>query len=101
MFKTLVGRPVPARRPDSYVIYKKQTLTVVGMWGDALYRNTVIRAMEQSFPGQYGSTEVWARLDADGTLVIQFGVIDLMLPECYRQEFERMLRSKVEAHCEI
>ena len=97
-FKTVMGKPVPARLPDCHVIYKKRTHTVVGMWGDAIYRNTVMRSMEQSFPGQYGSTECWACLNADGTLEVQFGVIVLRLPECYTHEFERMLRSRLEAN---
>ena len=96
-FKTLMGRPVPARRPDCYAIYKRRTLTIVGMWGDAIYRNTVIRSMEQSFPGQYAVAEVWAREVDGGTLEVWFNRPGLSLPECYRQEFEHALRGKLEA----
>ena len=99
-FKVLTARPGlwRSRTPTLYLICKKRTGAVVGMWGEAHRRDAVIRSMAQSFPGQYAAAEVWAREVDGGTLEVWFNRPGLSLPECYRQEFEHALRGKLEAY---
>ena len=95
-FKTAIVdfRPRRGRAPDLYLIYKRRTCTVVGLWGNANYRDTVLRSLEGSFPGQYSAAAAWGRI-IDGDLEVWFGEI-ISLPECYRQEFERAMRARLE-----
>ena len=85
------------RQPDLYLIYKKLSLSVVGIWGDASLCQTVMKTLEAGFPQQYEVARVWGRLDVGGGLQVCFDKT-LHIPEFYRREFERALRLRLEAH---
>ena len=84
------------RQPDLYLIYKKLSLSVVGIWGDAQLCNAALKALEGGFPGQYAVARVWGRL-VDGDLTVCFDET-LHIPEFYLHGFERALRDRLEAH---
>ena len=85
------------RQPDLYLIYKKLSLSVVGIWGNALLCQTVLKSLYSGFPGQYDMARVWGRLDDDGRLTVCFDET-LHIPEFYLRGFEQALRDRLEAH---
>ena len=97
-FRALLTNPERKRRaPDLHLIFNARTRAVVGMHPRELPRDAMLRSLAKNYPGQYAPAGAWCRLGADGAVEIWFDADALALPECYRDEFERMCRDKLEA----
>ena len=77
------------RSPDIWLIYKRSTKTVVGMWRRQTERDSAFTGMDKSFPGQYGKASAWCRCEGDELIVAGFPG-GLTIPECYKAEFEAL-----------
>ena len=94
-FRVVAMAEIASRADGSgiYLIFKKKTGAIVGMWRRQPERDTVLTGMNKSFPGQYGAGGAFCRRAADGELEVAFYPDPLELPECYRNEFEALARA--------
>ena len=91
-FRVVTVTDIQARPllPRVHLIHKVRTKSIVGMWRSQPERDNVLTGMGKSFPAQYGAAFALCRRGADGELEVAFFPTDLVLPECYRNEFETL-----------
>ena len=90
-FKTVKTIPAGVECRRLWLIYSRQTKSVVGMWRSQPTRDGFLTTMNKNFPGQYGAGYAWCRLDG-GELLVEFFPGGLTIPGCYAGEFEVLAR---------
>lgn len=91
-FKTTKTIPVGAECRRLWVIYSRQTKSIVGMWRCQSARDGALSRMKENFPEQYNAGYAWCCYDGSGELLVEFFPGDLTVPDCYAGEFEALVR---------
>ena len=94
-FRVVTVSDIQARPlfPRIYLIHKVRTKSIVGMWRSQPERDNVLTGMGENFPSQYDAAFAFCHRGADGELKVAFFPGDLVLPECYKNEFEALARA--------
>lgn len=91
-FKTVKTIPTGAECRRLWLIYTRQTKSVIGMSRSQPARDAALYDMDKNAPGQYGAGYAWCCLDG-GELLVEFFPGGLTIPECYAGDFEALARA--------